>query len=99
MISLVGRSVMCETLSALEDALGQFASDFDPKVLSGEEAAHAVRVTARIEKMVVTLKGLAAARAAETGAWKGSGARSAAAELARTTGTSNSAAAEALETA
>ena len=54
---------------------------------------------AAIEKMASTLKGLAAARAANGGAWKGAGDRSAAHHLARTTGTTVSQAGEAIETA
>ncbi|MFN2506756.1 MAG: hypothetical protein ABR540_21500, partial [Acidimicrobiales bacterium] len=57
-------------------------------MLSPEQAALAVGEAAAIERMAATLKGLAAARSAEAGAWKQSGDRSAAHHLARTTGTS-----------
>jgi hypothetical protein len=87
---------VCDTLVELEEALKRYAPGLDGAALSGEDAARATRAAACIEKVAASLKGLAAARAAETGVWKG---RSAAAELARVTGRSVYAAAETLETA
>jgi hypothetical protein len=88
--------VVCNTLLELEQALKHYAQGFDATLLSGEQAVRATRAAACIEKLAASLKGLAGARAAEAGAWKG---RSAAAELARVAGRSVSAAAETLETA
>ncbi len=86
---------MCDRLSALEKALGRYVASFDGGAMEGEAAAWVARVGARIESLAATLKGLAAARAAEAGVWKGSGERSPAAELARLCGSSVSAASEA----
>jgi len=90
---------MCERLGQLREAMGRYAAVFDAALLSTEQAAAAVAQAAAIEKMAATLKGLAAARAASAGAWKGAGDRSAAHHLARTTGTSVGQASEVLETA
>ena len=90
---------MCERLGQLREAVGRYASSFDASLLTCEQAAEAVAEAAAIEKIAATLKGLAAARAAEGGAWKDSGDRSAAHYLARTTGTAVNQAAEWIETA
>src|SRR5687768_1416888 len=90
---------MCERLGQLQQAMGRFAASFDPALLSCDQAAAVVAEAAAIEKMAATVKGLAAVRAASGGQWKGAGDRSSAHHLARTTGTSVSQAAEALETA
>jgi hypothetical protein len=92
-------AAMCERLGQLREAMGRYAARFDASFLSSEQAAGAVAEAAAIEKMAATLKGLAAARAAGGGAWKGAGDRSAAHHLARTTGTSVGQATEAIETA
>jgi len=86
-------------LGQLRDAMGAHAVGFDASLLSGQQAALAMRHAAAIEKMAATVKALAAARAAEAGVWKDAGDRSAAHHLARTTGTSVGQAAEAIETA
>ncbi len=86
---------MCERLGQLREAMGRCAAVFDASLLSTEQAAGAVVEAAAIEKMAATLKGLAAARAASAGAWKGAGDRSAAHHLARATGTSVAQASEA----
>jgi len=75
------------------------AASFDAAVLTAEQAGVAVAAAAAIERMAATVKGLAGARVADTGAWKSSGERSAAHALARSTGTSVSHASEALVTA
>jgi hypothetical protein len=90
---------VCESLAELEGALRRYATGFDVAVLSGEQASAVVRLAAGVEKMAAVLKGMAAARAAEVGAWKGSGQQCAGAELARVTGTSVAAATETLELA
>jgi hypothetical protein len=87
---------MCDTLPELEQALKGYAAGFDAAVLWGDQAAWATRAAACIEKVAASLKGMSARRAADAGVWKG---RSAAAELAKVTGRSVSAAAETLETA
>ncbi|MDQ2826332.1 MAG: 13E12 repeat family protein [Actinomycetota bacterium] len=83
----------------MRDAMGRYASMFDASFLSTEQAAGAVALASSIEKMAATVKGLVAARAAGGGGWKGTGDRSAAHHLARTTGTSVGQATEAIETA
>ena len=90
---------MCDRLGQLRDAMSHYAAGFDAAVLSGEQAALAVGEAAAIEAMAATLKGLAAARSAAAGAWKAAGERSAASDLARTTGTSLRQAGEVLDTA
>ena len=90
---------MCERIGQLREALGRYASSFDPSLLSTEQAAGAVAEAAAIENIAATLKGLAAVRAEAAGAWKAAGDRSAAHHLARTTGTSVSQAGEVLATA
>lgn len=90
---------MCERLGQLREAMGRYASAFDASLLTCEQAGVAVAEAAAIEKMAATVKGLAAARAEESGAWKAAGDRSGAHHLARTTGTSVSQAAEAIATA
>ncbi|MGH9265811.1 MAG: DUF222 domain-containing protein, partial [Acidimicrobiales bacterium] len=87
---------MCERLGQLREAMGRYASSFDPSLLSAEQAECALELAAAIEKMAATVKGLAAARSC---GWKEAGERSAAHHLARVTGTSVAAAGEALETA
>jgi hypothetical protein len=59
---------MCERLGQLREALGRYASSFDPSLLSTEQAAGAVAEAAAIEKMAATVKGLAAVRAEAAGA-------------------------------
>src|SRR3954471_25018873 len=90
---------MCERLAELRDAMGAYASSFDAALLSCDDAGIAVAEAAAIERMAATVKALAAARAAEGGAWKRAGERSAAHHLARSTGTSVGQASETLETA
>src|SRR4051794_5384415 len=90
---------MCERLAELRDAMGRYASSFDPALLSCEDAGLAVAEAAAIERIAATVKGLAAARAADGDAWKAAGERSAAHHLARSTGTSVGAANETLQTA
>ena len=90
---------MCEGLWELREALQAYASSFDARLLTGADAALAMKEAAAIEAVAANLKALAAARVDDTGAWQGQGDRSAAHHLARTTGTSVTAATEALSTA
>ncbi len=90
---------MCERLAELRDAMGRYAAAFDASLLSGEQAGVAVIEAAAIERMAATVKGLAAARAADGGAWKRAGERSPAHHLARSTGTSVGQASETIATA
>jgi hypothetical protein len=90
---------MCEQLGQLREAMGRYAAGFDASLLSCEDAAAAVAEAAAIENLAATVKGLAAARSAAGDGWKAAGSRSAAAHLARTTGTSVRAAGEVLDTA
>ena len=90
---------MCERLVELREAMARYASSFDAALLSAEGAALAVVEAAAIERMAATVKGLAAARSADIGAWRGAGERSAAHHLARTTGTSVAQAGEVIDTA
>ena len=90
---------MCEALVELRDGMSRYAAVFDPALVSASDAARVVGHAAAIEKMAATVKGLAAAQVAETEVWRGDGDRTAAHHLARTTGTSIGAAAEAIDTA
>jgi Domain of unknown function (DUF222) len=86
-------------LSEVRSAMSEYATRFDAARVSACDAARVVDDAAAIEKMAATVKSLAAARVAETDAWKRDGDRSAAHQLARTTGTSVGQAKEALESA
>ena len=90
---------MCNRLGELRDAIGRFAAGFDPSLLSAEEAGLAVAEASALERLAATVKGLAAARAADTGLWKAAGERSAAHHLARVSGTSVGQASTTIETA
>ena len=86
-------------IAELRESMGEYAAGFDAALLSAAQAAEVVEQASRIEKMAATVKGLAAARVAETGSWRTEGDRSAAHQLARRTGTSVVQAAAAIETA
>ena len=62
------------------------AGRFDAARISPRDAARIVEDAAAIENMAASVKALAAARVAETDLWKQNGDRTAAHELARTTG-------------
>ncbi|HEX2273902.1 MAG TPA: hypothetical protein VHG90_08520, partial [Acidimicrobiales bacterium] len=94
-----GEPAMCDTLVDLREALGRYAACFDAALLSAEQAGRAVEAATAIERMAATLKAKAAARRAETGAWRSAGERSAATDLARSTGSTVGQAAESLTTA
>ena len=90
---------MCGGLAGIQEAMEQYASRFDPAVLSGEDVGLAVTRAAAIENMAATVKALAASWVADTGGWRKAGDRSPAHHLARTTGTSVGQAVEVIETA
>ena len=77
---------MCDTLLELRAGMSRWSAGFDAALLTGDQAALAVEAATAIERMAATAKATAAARVAETRAWKGSGERSAASHLARSTG-------------
>jgi Domain of unknown function (DUF222) len=76
------------TLTELRRAMSEYATRFDPARVVACDASRIVNDAAAIEKMAATVKSLAAGRVAETEIWKRDGDRSAAHQLARTTGTS-----------
>jgi hypothetical protein len=86
-------------LSELRSAMRRYATRFDPPLVSARDAARIVEDAAAIKNMAATVEALAAARVAETEAWRERGDRSAAHDLARRTGTSVGQAKDALETA
>ena len=90
---------MCDKLSDLQRALTSYAAGFDAALLTGAQAAEALCAAVGIERIAGHLKTLAAARTAETGAWKGTGHRSAAHHLAQVAGSSVGQAADSIETA
>ena len=90
---------MCETLVELNEAMRRYAASFDPLLLGGADAGAVMGQAGAIEAMAATVKGLAAARVADSGVWKAGGDRSAAHHLARSTGSSVGQAGEAIETA
>jgi hypothetical protein len=83
--------------SELRSAMSEYAMRFDPTLISVSDAACVVENAAAIRNMAA--EALAAARVAETELWKRDGDRSAAHQLARTTGTSVGQAREALDSA
>jgi hypothetical protein len=79
---------VCERLSELGEALKEYSSRFDASALPVVLASRVVEEASAIEHMASTIKGLAAARVAETEKWKNDGQRSPAHDLAKRTGTS-----------
>jgi hypothetical protein len=86
-------------LSELRGAMCEYATRFDAARVSASDAARVVEDAAAIKNMAATVEALAAARVAETELWRRDGDRSAAHQLARTTGTSVNQARDALEAA
>ena len=86
-------------LSELRSAMSEYATRFDPARIPAHDAACVVEDAAAIKNMAATVEALAAARVAETALWKRDGDRSAAHQLARTTGTSVNQAKDALDAA
>lgn len=89
---------MCEQLHPLRESIAAYARRFDAKALSPAQAGEVVSLCGQIEASVVSIKALAAARAAEGKAWERSGYRSAADQLADQGGISPSQARRTLET-
>lgn len=89
---------MCGKLGELRSALSAYADAFDPESFASSDAAKIAREAGKIESIAAVLKARAAARAAAAGGFSREGNRSAAEVLARETGTSVSAANEAIET-
>lgn len=89
---------MCRELDALRQSIAAFAAGFDARSLTPAEAGTAVRVCARIEASVASIKALAGARYAEGEAWKIEGFRSASDQLAVQTGMTPSHARRVLDT-
>jgi Domain of unknown function (DUF222) len=87
------------SLSELRSAITEYAGRFDPARVSADDAKRVVEDAAAIKNMAATVEALAAARVAETSLWKRDGDRSAAHQLARTTGTSVNQAKDALDAA
>ncbi len=90
---------MCVAIAELRESMCRYAGGFDPALVSAGDAATVVDHAAAIEKAAATIKALAAARVADSDLWRRSGDRSAAHHLARTTGTTVGAAADALAVA
>jgi len=90
---------MCQKLAGLERAVVDFASGFEPAVISAAEAEKVMERAARIEHAAAAVKALAAARMSETELWGLGGDRSPAHMLARRTGQTVSGAAQQLEAA
>jgi hypothetical protein len=86
-------------MRSLREAVRRFAEGFDPALVSAADAGRIVADAAAAENMLATVKGLAAARVAETDLWRREGDASAAHHLARTSGTSVAKARQALEAA
>ncbi len=78
--------------------MSEYASRFDPALVSARDAERVLDDAAAIKNMAATVEALAAARVAETAVWRERGDRTAAHDLARTTGTSVGQAKDALET-
>jgi hypothetical protein len=89
---------MCDKLADLRRAVSRYSTRFDPEVVTCADAKKVVKDAAAIEAMASTLKSLAAARVAQSNSWRQNGHRSASEELALDTGTSVSAARDAIET-
>lgn len=90
---------MCERIAELRRAMSDVAARLNPALLAAADALRVMGDAAAIEKMAATVKGLAAARLAESEVWRRDGDRSPAHQLARTTGVSVGQAAVALDTA
>src|ERR687897_3102709 len=86
-------------LSELRSAMSEYATRFDPARIPAHDAACVVEDAAAIKNMAATVEALAAARVAETALWKRDGDRSAAHQLARTTGTTVGQARETIQSA
>jgi len=59
---------MCEKLSELAAGMRAFADGFDPALLLGSDASHAVTLASRIKNIAASIEARAAARAEDCGA-------------------------------
>ncbi|MGH9001365.1 MAG: DUF222 domain-containing protein [Acidimicrobiia bacterium] len=78
---------MFEVLERTAAELEGVVRDFEPRCLTGSQAAEAVALFARIERLVVAGKAVAAGRVEETSLWRQEGFRSAASWMGAKTGT------------
>jgi hypothetical protein len=85
-------------LSEVRSAMSEFATRFDPALVSARDAEGVLDDAAAIKNMAATIEALAATRVAETGVWREHGDRTAAHDLSRRTGTTVGQAKQALET-
>jgi hypothetical protein len=90
---------MFEQLSSALATVESVLAELEPELFEGLDAARLVELFAKLERLGAAGKALAARRVAESNVWRVEGDRSAAAWLARKTGTSPGAAAGTLEMA
>lgn len=90
---------MFDTMVEIRERVADLAATFDPDLLTAGDCGRFVEHATAVERMIVHMKGLAAARYAETDLWRRSGSPSPADDLARRTGTSTSQAREQLAAA
>jgi hypothetical protein len=55
-------NAVCQKLSELREAMGVYATGFDPALITAADAGLVVEHASAIEKMAATVKALAAAR-------------------------------------
>jgi hypothetical protein len=89
---------MCRQLAQFRQSIADYAKSFDAAALTPAQADEVVRLCARIDASVSSVRALAASRAVEGHNWKKEGFRSAADRLAQTTGVSPSEAQRTLKT-
>jgi hypothetical protein len=86
------------TLTEVRESLAEFAATFDASRVTTSTAASLLAEASRIERIAASLTARLAARAADSGSWRDTGARSAADHLATETGTSVTQAQQILDT-
>jgi hypothetical protein len=86
------------TLTEVRESLAEFAATFDASRVTTSQAAALLTEASRIERIAASLTARLAARAADSGSWRDTGARSAADHLATETGTSVTQAQQLLDT-
>jgi hypothetical protein len=86
------------TLTEVRESLAEFAATFDASRVTTSTAAALLAESSRIERIAASLTARLAARAADSGSWRDTGARSAADHLATETGTSVTQAQQVLDT-
>jgi hypothetical protein len=89
---------MCGNLQSLRQSILDFGATFDVSTLSPARALEVARACALMESSIASMRALAAARAADSGAWRQEGYRSAADQLAHDAGLSPSRAKRVLDT-